>query len=60
MDYSKRGEVKISMEGYLRRVLDNLPEVITGRSKTPAATHLFEVKSKEGKLFMDETRARIP
>ena len=41
MDYSKRGEVKISMEGYLREVLDDFPEEITGRAEMPAATHLI-------------------
>ena len=41
MYYSKRGEVKISMEGYLREVLDDTPEKINGRAETPAATHLI-------------------
>ena len=41
MDYSKRGEVKISMEGYLREVPEYFPEEITGRDETPAATLLF-------------------
>ena len=46
------------MEGYLRDVLDNFPEEITGRAKTPASTHLFEVRSREGQVFLDEPRAR--
>ena len=41
VDYFNRGEVKISMEGYLREALDDFPEEITGRVKMPAATHLF-------------------
>ena len=31
MGYSKRGEVKISMEGYLRKVRDDLHEELVGR-----------------------------
>ena len=58
MDYLKRGKVKISTEGYLREVLDKFLEEITGRSKTPAATQLFEVWSREGHVFLDEPRAR--
>ena len=58
MDYSKRGEVKIYMEGYLREVLDKFPEKITGRAETPAATQLFEVRIGEGQVLLDEPRAR--
>ena len=58
MDYSKRGEVKISMEDYLRKVLDNFREEMTGRVETPAATHLFEVRRGEEQVFLDESFAR--
>ena len=57
MDYSKRGEVKIYMEGYLREVLHNFLEEITGRDETPAATHIFEVRSGEGHVLLNEPRA---
>ena len=50
MDYSKKRKVKISMEGYLREVLEEYPEEIIGRAKTPAATHLFEVQSNEDQI----------
>ena len=58
MDYSKRGEVKISTEGYLREVLDDFQEEITGRVNVPAATHFFEVRSREGQKLLDKTCAR--
>ena len=54
----KRREVKTSMEGYLREVLEDFPEEITGRAKTPAATHIFKVHIEEGQVFLDEPRAR--
>ena len=58
MDYSKRGEVKISTEGYLRDVIDNFLEEITERIKMPDATHFFEVRSREGQTLLDKTCAR--
>ena len=58
MDYLKRGEVKISTEGYLREVLDDLPKEITGRVKIPSATHLFEVWSGGEQVFLDELHVR--
>ena len=57
MDYSKRGEIKISTEGYLREVLDDFLEEITGRFETPAATHIFEVRSREEQVLLDKPRA---
>ena len=44
--YSIPGEVQISMEEYLRGVLDNFPEKITEMSETPAATNLFTIRDK--------------
>ena len=54
----KRGEVKISTEGYLREVLDDFPKEITGRVKTLAAKHLFEVRSGKEQVILDKPRAR--
>ena len=44
IDYSITGEVRISMEEYLRGVLGNFPEEITETPETPAAAHLFNVR----------------
>ena len=58
IDYSISGEVRISMEEYLRGVLDNFPEEITETPKKPAALNLFNVRyDKERELF-DETWAQ--
>ena len=46
------------MEDYLREVLDNFREEMTGRVETPAATHLFEVRRGEEQVFLDESFAR--
>ena len=44
MDYSKRWGVKIFIEVYLRKVLDDFPEEINGGAETPLASHLFKVR----------------
>ena len=59
MDYSKRGELKISMEGYLKEVLDNFPEEIPGRVEMPAATHLFEFRNGKEQTIMDKPRGQV-
>ena len=50
--------MKISTEGYLREVLDDFPKEITGRVKTLAAKHLFEVRSGKEQVILDKPRAR--
>ena len=44
LDYSIPGGVHISMEEYLRGVLDNFPEEITETPETPTASNLFNVR----------------
>ena len=44
LDYSIPGEVRISVEEYLRGVLDNFPADITETPETPAASNLFSVR----------------
>ena len=46
LDYSIPWEVCISMEEYLRGVLDNFPEEITEKPETPSALNLFNVTDK--------------
>ena len=44
LDYLIPGEVRISMEEYLKGVLDNVPKEITEIPKTPAASNLFNFR----------------
>ena len=46
LDYSIPGEVRISMEEYLRGVLYDLPEEITETPETLAASNLFNIRDK--------------
>ena len=61
LDYSIAGEVRISMEEYLRGLLDDLPEEIKETpetSETPAASNLFTVREESERELLDETRAQ--
>ena len=57
MDYSNKWEVKISIEGYLREILEYFPDEITGIAKTPEATYLSKVQSDENQILMDDKQA---
>ena len=43
-DYSFTREVRINMWDYLRKVIKEFPEEITGTCATPACDHLFKVR----------------
>ena len=44
LDYSIPEEVRISMEEYLRGVINDFPEEITETPETPAAENLFNIR----------------
>jgi hypothetical protein len=50
IDYSTIGKVRITMTKYISEMLEDLPDDFDGESATPAANHLFEVKSDGAKL----------
>jgi hypothetical protein len=47
LDYSILGEVKVAMVNYLKRVITEFPQVITGGDVSPAADSLFTVRAEE-------------
>ncbi len=49
-DYSFTKEVRINMWDYLRKVIKEFPEEITGVCATPASDHLFKVREDGSKL----------
>lgn len=51
-DYSTKGEVKITMEGFIQDVLNQ--HIVKGKANTPALTNLFEVR--ESPLLNEEKR----
>ena len=43
LNYSKDGEVQVSMEQFLCDVISELPEETSKTTQTPASAHLFEI-----------------
>jgi hypothetical protein len=56
LDYSVKGEVKISMTDYVKKMIENFGEDVSEPAKTPAAAHLFTVREDAKKL--DEKQAQ--
>jgi hypothetical protein len=55
LDYSTPGECHISMIPYTDEVIKDFPEEIIGKAATPAADHLFKIRSpEEAKLLCEE------
>jgi len=46
LDYTTKGKVTISMYEYIDKMLAELPSDMNGVSKTPAAGHLFSIKTE--------------
>ena len=57
MEFRKEGTLGVSMILYLKNVIAEFPEVITGKSPTPAADHLFQVRDQENAKPLEEERA---
>ena len=50
--------MRISVEEYLRGVLDDLPEEITETPETPAAPNLFNFRDDKEQDLLDDTQAQ--
>ena len=50
LDFSKDGAFIVDMEEYLKEIIKDLPENMTGTATTPAAHHLFKVRDNAPKL----------
>ena len=55
LDFSEDGNVKVSMIPYLLEILRHFPELLGDTATSPAANHLFKVRSdKEARLLPEE------
>ena len=52
LDYTESGLVKVSMESYVKEIIEEFPEEITKAAKTCASDHLFRVNAEGKKLEM--------
>jgi hypothetical protein len=57
LDFTVPGQVKITMIPYLKGVIRDFPEEITGRAASAAADHLFTVREDQDRDPLDKSRA---
>jgi hypothetical protein len=58
LDFTKKGEVKVTMIDYLKKVISDFPEEITGTAVTPATTNLYDVRADDERTTLGEEQAR--
>ena len=57
MEFRKDGTLGVSMIPYLKNVIAEFPEVISGKLPTLAANHLFKIRDKKDAKPLEEERA---
>jgi hypothetical protein len=58
LDFTKKGEVKITMIGYLKEVFNDFHEEIMGMAMSPATTNLYDGRPNEERTVLGEEQAR--
>ena len=56
-DFMDNGSIEVSMFQYLDSIIDEFPELITGKAATPAAEHLFSVRDTDKAKYLPEEKA---
>ena len=56
LDFRTPVELRVTMADYLKGVMEDFPEVITGRSISPAANHLFQVRPEDERMILNKER----
>ena len=59
LDFSSKGEVRIDMVPYIKKIFDAFPEKITGVQATQAGDRLFRVRPPSEAKFLPEEQARV-
>ena len=57
LDFSEDGNMKVSMIPYLLEILRDFPELLGDTAMSPAADHLFKVRSTEEARLLSEEQA---
>jgi hypothetical protein len=57
MEFNEDGTLDVSMINYLKNVINEFPETITGRAATPAHDKLFVIRDKEEARPLEEDQA---
>jgi uncharacterized protein YbaR (Trm112 family) len=55
-DFTVQGEVTVDMSNYVRIVIAEMPEDMTGKATTPAANHLFDIR-EENPVLLDKEKS---
>jgi hypothetical protein len=58
LDFTNKGEAKVTMIDYLKGVINDFPEIITGTAITTATANLFDVRPKDERKVLGEEQAR--
>jgi hypothetical protein len=58
LDFTNKGEVKVTMIDYLKGVINDFPEIITGTAIMPATANLFDVRPEDKRKVLGEEQAR--
>jgi hypothetical protein len=59
LEFNDDGTLDMSMVNYLKSVIAEFPEMVTGKAATPAADHLFTIREKKEARALKEERALI-
>ena len=57
LDYSEAGRVKIRMDDYIERVINEAPDDMSGTAVSPAANHLFDINPDP--VHLDAERSEL-
>ena len=58
LDFTDKGKVKISMVPFLKKAIEEFPELITRSVAISATNRLFDVRPDEERKLLDEERAQ--
>jgi hypothetical protein len=56
MEFRQDGTLGVPMIQYLNNVIAGFPEIILGKSPTPAADHLFKIRDEKNVKPLEEER----
>ncbi len=59
LEFNDDGTLDVSMVNYLKSVIAEFPEMITGKAAMPAADHLFTLKDEKEARALKEERALV-
>ncbi len=59
LEFNDDGTLAVLMVNYLKSVIAEFPEMITGKAATPAANHLFTIRNKKEGRALEEERALV-